>query len=89
MSRERAWYWVLRDLSNGDGADGRPLPTYLWAHPTREGARAQRREHVRLMPRLSRLGPVEYWPAENLTRHYAACIEPSRNGGGYYVRRSR
>lgn len=87
MSPEkRTHYWVLRDLSNGDGADGRTRPTYVWAFPTREQARSAARLHK--AKDFARLGPVEYWPAENLAKDYMPG-DPGTVSEHYYVRRSR
>jgi hypothetical protein len=61
--------WVLRDLSNGDGADGRPFPRYVWAFRTRKQAREKQLEH-RDNAELSRLGPVENWSAATLLLLY-------------------
>lgn len=52
--------WILRDLSNGNGAEGPKRPTYVWTLPTRQAARNKRRLHQRDSAK-SNLGPVERW----------------------------
>lgn len=82
--------WVLRDVSNGDGADGRPCPTYVWAFPTRAQARRASRMHKAQrdgLPLFAQLGPIERWPKGRISRLY-------RGGapGGlsqFYYRRKR
>jgi hypothetical protein len=75
--------WILRDLSNGDGAGGHPWPTYIWAFVTREEAR-QRASWHRRDPAFARLGPVEYRPDSEVRLRYGA--EPLVN---YLVRKER
>ena len=61
--------WILRDLSNGDGADGNPYPTYVWAYSNRREARDRYRDHqdnVAWAP-LSR---PERWPEALLLTFY-------------------
>lgn len=84
-------YWVLRDLSNGDGADGRPMPTYVWAFTTRQRARElgwqhQAAQHHRI-PLLTQLGPVEQWTAHKLHKHYKGG-DIGTAGQHYYRRRA-
>lgn len=50
--------WVVRDLSNGNGSDGRHWPTYLWTFATRDAARRAKSQHSS-SPELSRFGPIE------------------------------
>lgn len=78
--------WVLRDLSNGDGADGRPYPTYVWAYRTRREAREKAQMHRR-STRFARLGPVESWSERALTRRYKSLGGIS--DGAYWLRRWR
>ena len=54
-------YWVLRDLSNGNGADGQKCPTYIWVMRTRAAARRKKQLHKKNAHFFSRLGPVERW----------------------------
>jgi len=61
-------WWVCRDLSNGDDADGRPFPTYIWAARTRRAARERKAEH-RNNPKHARLSGVEEWTDEMMSRY--------------------
>ena len=80
--------WICRDLSNGDGADGRPKPTYVWAFPSRRLARDGRRTHS-LSRKMAQLGPVECWPLSTLRKLYTRVGDTVLFTGDYYVRRDR
>ena len=79
--------WVLRDLSNGDGADGRPSPTYIWVFKSRAKAREQARKH-RKRSGYSTLGPVERWPSAVIAQLYEQVAERGP-AVQYYERRGR
>lgn len=60
--------WVLRDLSNGNGADGRDFPTYIWVFPTKKAALKTSRVHR--CGGGAELGPLERWPKSTVYRLY-------------------
>lgn len=68
MARSDNKRWVVRDLSNGDGADGRKYPTYVWVCGTRREAR--RLKGVHRGHDFARLGPVEQWSNRVLCARY-------------------
>lgn len=73
--------WVLRDLSNGDGADpGVTHPRYIWVFDNRQWALAKAREHRDTL-RFAKLGPVEKWPVTVIEQNYERAI------GSYYHRK--
>lgn len=77
--------WITRDLSNGDGADGRPWPTYVWAYKRREQARHRKRIHKQ--QDYSRLGPVEKWHEDMLVHNYVYVTRSDIADGTYWRRR--
>lgn len=83
--------WIARDLSNGDGADGRKYPTYVWACGTRREARLLKQAHQNAIPRgLAALGPIEQWTERVLRSRYAASavLHPGlRSHNVFYFRR--
>ena len=83
MLIRKNYRWILRDLSNGDGADGRPYPTYVWVCSTRDDARNLKRQHV--TKNQAELGPIERWSLRRLHPRYTA-VAP-RLYGVYYHKR--
>jgi hypothetical protein len=82
--------WILRDLSNGDGADGRPWPDYIWCYPTMALARKTERRHKSKPTRYATLGPIEHRSDEEIARRYEIVnIAKLARVGCYLVRRER
>ena len=69
--RNHAHMWVLRDLSNGDGAEPVVVyPKYVWAFRSRAAARSRAQLHRKVRKQFARLGPVEKWPAVTINNLY-------------------
>lgn len=78
--------WVLRDLSNGNGAEGHERPTYVWTLPTRHAARKKRWAHQRDATK-STLGPVERW--KSMRGYVKVQIIVEQDDCAYYWHRIR
>lgn len=84
--KPKSYVWVLRDLHNGDGATGRPHPTYIWVFQSKQEALNHQEWHNR-STRLADLGPLEQWEKSAVYHFYdrGTC----HFQGHYCVRRSK
>lgn len=73
--------YVLRDLSNGDGADCSILPQYVWVFNRKVSAQKYARMH-RSSESLSNLGPIEVYPLWLIMQNYERVASTS-----YYHRK--
>jgi hypothetical protein len=78
--------YICRDLSNGNGSDGRPFPDCVWAYTMPSEAQARYELHKRT-PGFSRLAKPQSWPKETLTRFYKDCGGIA--AGHYWTRKDR
>lgn len=57
--RKTKIFYVLRDLSNGNGAEGIPMPTYIWAFTTRDKAVQLFTKHLQDQEIFAKLAPIQ------------------------------